>query len=219
MPHENENKLKQKNNEDIAFFLVGSVIIGMVVLGGLLPSYSHLVDIGFSGLLVYITFLYTHFTKKILDAGTKKREIDFIQRQLEYFYYPLLRIMEKAERKDKAFSEKVNSETDATTDAEYCACVEHNFWYNDLVGMLAVLKKNNIEELYKYKYLSSGNIREKFQKIEQYLERAVDDEFLEGDAKFLKDNQKQIYVGLKSFKEELESEIKEINNKLINLIN
>ncbi len=198
--------------------MVGSVIIGMVVIGGLLPSCSHLVDIGFSGLLVYITFLYTHFTKKILDAGTKEREIGFIQRQLEYFYYPLLRIMEKAERKEETFSEKTSYEIYFNVNPENTQALEHYFGYNRLVDMLAVLEENNIEELYKYKYLSSVNIREKFQKIEQSL-KYIDDEPLEGEDEFLEDNQKQIYTELKSLKRELESEIKEINNNLINLIN
>lgn len=212
--NEPQNFLKSKNRKyDIFPLMTLSIFVIMVILGASGVPINDFVYIGFNGLLVCVTVKYTFITKDILEDGKKKREIEFIQRKLEYFYYPLLRTIEKAEREaqlvfeDLAYEEYENNES-------------HNYRFYCLQYISDALK-NNIEELYKYKYLSTVPIREKFQEIELYLENTPFK--FEGqeyaDHEYLNDKQEQIDDKIQSLNEDLKSEIENLNNKLFYLIN
>ncbi|MDD3247971.1 MAG: hypothetical protein PHF18_14160 [Methanosarcina sp.] len=210
-----QNLSKSKNRKyDLFSLMTLCIFVIMVILGVKGVPINDFVYIGFNGILVCVTVKYTIITKDILEDGKKKREIEFIQRKLEYFYYPLLRKMEKAEKEGYLTFKNLMSERNPNYNNE-----RHNYDFFCVQYILKALKNDNIEELYKYKYLSSVPIREKFQKIEGYLGYVSlvfeSDDYVES----VNERDERLFDEITSFKKELESEIKIINDKLIDLIN
>lgn len=203
--------LKPENEEDYFLYIAGIIII-LLIVGSCVPSLNYLVNLGFSGLLLFVTIKYTSLTKDILEDGSKNREIEFLQRQLEYFYCPLLHIIEKAQLAIK----------------EVYYTKENNINYLKCLSTMCPILNENYKEIYRYKYLTNGDIKEKLPKIENYLHH------MEGviknsqgviglghdndDYSYIYGHQEEIFQELVDFKDQLESEIEGINSKLINLI-
>lgn len=138
-----QNLLKTKNRKYNAVLLIGICIIVVIILEALKPSMNNIADLGFNGLLVLITFMYTSFTKDILEDGKKSREIEFIQRQLEYFYNPWLLIIDEA----KIVASKNVDLEEAGQDYEV-----NCFW------KMSPIIENGFHESYKYHYLADKEI-------------------------------------------------------------
>ena len=125
------------------------------------PSMSNFCTTAGNVLLVVITYIYVHITNKILREEQKKREIEVIQRQLEYFYYPMLHTIEKSQiQANIVYSDLIYEEYETGENHGFDFCL-----FQFIIDAL----KTNIEEICKYKYLSSEAIRKKFQDIEIYL--------------------------------------------------
>jgi len=89
-----QTQLKLKNIKYNGSSLLGiSLLIMMFIFGIFKPPLKDFLDLGFSGILVLISYIYTSFTKDILEDGKKKREIEFTLKQLECFYNPIKEIL------------------------------------------------------------------------------------------------------------------------------
>lgn len=145
---------KSTNRKYDAFSLMVLSILGIIIVcvfnmifsGTIRTSFNDVVEIVFSSFLVLITYLYTSFTKDILEDGKKKREIEFIQRQLEYFYNPWLQILEEA----KIVASKNVDPMEA--------CQDYNAYY--FREMEPILRKGYYES-YNYHYLADKEIWKK----------------------------------------------------------
>ena len=193
------------------------IFVIMVILGAMGVPINDFVYIGFNGILVCVTVKYTIITKDILEDGKKKREIEFIQRQLEYFYYPVLHTIEKSQiQANIVYNDLMYEEYETGKNHGYDFCI-----FQFIIDAL----KTNIEEIYKHKYLSSEAIRKKFQDIEIYLVHTPFKyegheytyyEYLNGDEGPIFN---EMLDKILSLKEDLKSEIEDLNKKLIDLIN
>lgn len=206
-----QNLSKSKNRKYVIFPLFGLFIMGVLILETL-KSENNIADLGFNGLLVLITFMYTYYTKDILEDGKTKREIEFIQRQLEYFYYPMLRVMENVQlaAKEVHYTEKNN--------AYFLKCF---YTINPIFN-------ENYKKIYIYQYLANEDIREKLLRIKIYMEyinakkNDKSGKIIRNNyeySKYFREHQKEIFQEIMDFKDEIEDEIEIINDKLIDLIN
>lgn len=134
--------------------IVLGVFIVICVIGVFVPSFSNLALTGLTGSLVAATYFYTSLTHKLLEDGKKNHEIDFMQRQFEFFYYPWLHIMEKVYQ---IHFDNINFEVDPF---DYYRIYNH-----DILPIL----KDGWQDLYKYQYLSNENIRQKLIEIKKCI--------------------------------------------------
>jgi hypothetical protein len=174
-------------------YVIAIILFGVVVLTKLFPQWIDSADLAFYGLLLIITLMYAFTTIDILEDGKVAREIEFKQRQLEYFYFPLLHIMKEAE---------LSSQLISVED-------EGNLYYHSVLENKLQYFEKSGNQIYNYQYLSSEKIKEQFLKIEYYSK--CSDEY-----KY--ENSGKILDYLEKFTIELESEIKVLNDKLTDLI-
>ena len=182
--------MKRKNEILLVAILL---LFSIVVLTSFFPQLEDFVDLGFYGLLLIITLIYAFTTIDILEDGKVAREIEFKQRQLEYFYFPLLHIMKEAELSSKSIS------VEDAGDLYDLSVLENKLQYFEKSG----------NQIYNYQYLSSEKIKEQFLKIEYYSKCSVEYKY---------ENSGEILDYFGKFTIELESEIKVLNDKLTNLI-
>ena len=181
--------MKGKND----LYVIAFLLFSMVTLVIFVPQLKVFTELGFYVILLLITLIYTRITKDILEDGKVAREIEFKQRQLEYFYYPLLRIISEAERTSQQISvEDAGNLYDLSV-------LENKLQYFEKIG----------NQIYNYQYLSSEKIKEQFLKVEYYSK--CSDEY-----KY--ENRVKILDYLEKFMTELEREIKVLNDKLTDLI-
>jgi len=181
--------MKGKNG----LYVVAFLLFCMAALVIFVPQLKDFTEMGFYVILLIITLIYTLITRDILEDGKVAREIEFKQRQLEYFYFPLLHIMKEAE---------LSSQLISVED-------EGNLYnHSVLENKLQYFEKSG-NQIYNYQYLSSEKIKEQFLKIE-YYSKCSDEYKYENSGKILD------YLG--KFTIELESEIKVLNDKLTDLI-
>lgn len=185
--------LKPKNKK--YYDLIAGSILVLLIVGAFVPSLNYLVDLGFSGLLLFATVMYTSLTKNILEDGRKNREIEFIQRQLECFYNPLLLTMEKAEIASK--------NVDIIDEAQnyHIACFD---------VMQPILEKG-FHEIYNYHYLANKKIWGKVIDVMKAMVSFPNELLLETRSK--------AYFQTKDLEFELKEEVESLNEHLFNLIN
>lgn len=202
------------------FILIIFAVLGSYIKESFLNT---VVNTVFTGILVLATIVYTSLTSNILKDGQKARELEFIQKQLEYFYYPWLHVMKDIENTSLNFNRKKIRNDDLL----YMDC---------LTELAPILRKGDLE-LHKYQYLTNDDIRGRLLKIEQYFGfkcMELDPAYI-GDVTeihqddtgkyidFIHPNivyceQENIFNELMSFKPAIESEIEMLNNKLIGLV-
>lgn len=95
--------MKRKNDILIVAILLFSIVV-LTTFFPQFPQLKNIADLGFGCILLIITLIYTAITGDILEDGKVAREIEFKQRQLEHFYYPLLHIIKEAERSSQLIS-------------------------------------------------------------------------------------------------------------------
>lgn len=214
-------KIKLAKASPLLVLAVG--IIVLTFIGGFVPAFSSFVNFGFNGSLVLVTAVYVAITSDILNEEKKSREIEFMQKQLEFFYYPWLRIMEKVNQvsfdKELYFPEP----------DDYCInCLRKTF----------PIIIEGYQELHKYQYLSNDDIRKKIEGIEQYMglkpikvgraiESTQDKPYRKQSYTYYDDlypedclihDQEEIFDYVMSFKNDLTYEIDRINRNLMELI-
>ena len=181
--------MKGKNG----LYVVAFLLFFMAALVIFVPQLKDFTEMGFYVILLIITLIYTLITRDILEVGKVAREIEFKQRQLEYFYYPLLRIMNEAELSSQQISvENAGNLYDLSV-------LDNKLQYFEQIG----------NQIYNYQYLSSEKIKEQFLKVEYYSK--CSDEY-----KY--ENRVEILDYLEKFTIEIEREIKVLNDKLTDLI-
>lgn len=180
--------MKGKNR---LIYVIAIILFCVVVLTTFFPEWMNSADLAFYGLLLIITLMYAFTTIDILEDGKVAREIEFKQKQLEYFYFPLLHIMKEAELSSNLIS--------VEDDLYNLSVLENKLQHFEKSG----------NQIYNYQYLSSEKIKEQFLKIEYYSKCSVEYKY---------ENSGEILDYLGNFTIELESEIKVLNDKLTDLI-
>jgi hypothetical protein len=174
-------------------------------------------------ILVAVTFIYVSITKDILTDGQKTRKIEFIQKQLESFYYPWLRVMVDIENAYLTLNRKI--------------IFQNDFFYIDCLKEMAPIFRKGDLELHKYQYLANENIRRSLVEIEQYLGvkcMEIDPAYVEDVTEIHQDDtgkyigfihpnqiyceQDEIFNKIMSFKTYIESEVERLNNNLIGYV-
>ena len=169
------------------------ILFGIFLYTTLFPQSKIDAELLFYGILLIITLMYALTTIDILEDGKVAREIEFKQRQLEYFYYPLLHIMKEAELSSQLISVEDGGNL---------------YDLSVLENKLQYFEKNG-NQIYNYQYLSSEKIKEQFLKVEYYSKCS---------SKYKYENSGVILDYLVKFTIELEREIKNLNDKLTDLI-
>lgn len=197
----------------VLLFLVWIVLIAYIK--GFIQDPSSFANLAFTSLLVFVTWYYTNITRDILEDGKKSREISFMQKQLEEFYYPWLNTMEEVDRVS------FEAQLDFPDPDNYCLYC---------LGEVFPIITKGCHERHKYLYLSNDDIRQKIEEIEKYMklkpvEYTYSDTLQEQpqtyqtliSEEYLSHYQEEIFDYVMSFKNDLKSQIEEINNNLINL--
>ena len=81
--------MKYKNTlRYISIILVALGVVFLLIMG-FVSSLKPYVELIFSALIFFVTAVYVMLTSEILNDSQSSREITFIERRLEKFYYPL----------------------------------------------------------------------------------------------------------------------------------
>lgn len=211
--------IKEKYNNPLNVVMFGLVVL--LLLKFVFPTSTY-VDTALNAILVAVTLIYVLITKDILTDGQKARKIEFIQKQLESFYYPWLRFMEYIEN---AYL-NLNSKR-----------IHDDFFYMDCLKEMAPIFRKGDLELHKYQYLANENIRRSLVEIEQYFGfkcMEIDPAYVEDVTEIHQDDtgkyidfihpnqvfceQDEIFNKIMSFKTDIESEIEKLNNNLIGYV-
>ncbi len=168
-------------------------ILGLVIIGFFTPEGA---TIGLTALLVAITFLYTLFTKDILEDGKIKSDIELKQRQLEYFYHPLIQLINEAEYGTQRNVDK------------------KRIFYHDIIIEIVIHSGDVFKNLYKYQYLASDNIRDYLLKLE-FLKL----EYCRNGRIDVNETNTNTIDNFANFKNDIELEIENITSELFDLYN
>lgn len=172
--------------------------------------------------LVFVTINYAATTKDILKDGEKASKIEFVQKQLESFYYPWLRVM--ADVEDVYF--KVDRD----------AVPDDMFYMHCLDEIYPVFIKGDLE-LHKYQYLANKDTLWVLLNIERdlgFTPMTIDPKLMENVTgmhyeetdehygyipdELVYHEQELIFSNVMSFKSNIESEIERLNNRLSGLL-